>query len=55
MRLLRWMRGKTMKDKMRNECIQEHLEVDDKLRDPHLLWFGHVGLNEETESTRRDR
>lgn len=49
------MRGKTRKDKMRNECIQEHLEVariDDKLRDPHLLWFGHVGLNEETGSTR---
>lgn len=36
MKILRWMYGKTRKDKTKNECIQEHLGIAskcDKLRD----------------------
>ena len=45
MRMLSWMRDKTMKDKIRNGRFQEHLEVvsiGDKVRKTHLKWFGHV-------------
>ena len=45
MRMLMWMCGKTRKDKIRNERLQEHLWVasmGDKIRETHLKWFGHV-------------
>ena len=43
--MLRWMYGKTRKDKIRNEQSQEHLKVAsirDEIRKKHLRWFGHV-------------
>lgn len=39
------MRGKTRKDKIRNEFIRESLGValiGDKMRESRLRWFGHV-------------
>ena len=45
MQMLRWMCGKTMNDRVRNEDV--HLQVriapiEDKLRENHLWWFSHI-------------
>ncbi|KAG5620031.1 hypothetical protein H5410_005249 [Solanum commersonii] len=45
MRMLGWMCGHTMSDKIRNEVIREKVgvaSVVDKLREARLRWFGHV-------------
>ncbi|KAM3377282.1 hypothetical protein P3S68_009695 [Capsicum galapagoense] len=51
MRMLCWMCGFTMSDRVRNETIREKVgvvSVEDKLRKVRLRWFGHVmrsGMN----------
>ena len=45
MRMLRWMCGKSRKDKIRNEGFREHLVVamiGDKIRETCLRWFGNA-------------
>ncbi|KAM0966625.1 hypothetical protein EV2_022996 [Malus domestica] len=45
MRMLRWMCGHTRKDKIRNEDIRGKVglaEIEGKLRENRLWWFGHV-------------
>ena len=45
MRMLRWMCGKTRKDRVRNEYIREWVGVvpiKDKLREIRLRWFDHI-------------
>ncbi|KAL7195837.1 hypothetical protein ACSBR1_035967 [Camellia fascicularis] len=45
MRMLKWMCGKIIQDKIRKECIREWVEVapiEDKLRENRLRWFGHI-------------
>ena len=45
MRMLRWMCGKTRKDKIRNERIRGFLgitPIDDKIKERRLTWYGHV-------------
>ena len=45
MRMLRWMMGVTMKDKIRSEEIRRHAGVErihDVMRRNRLRWYGHV-------------
>ena len=45
MRILRWICGKTRKDKVRNEDIRGQVgiaPIEDKLRENRLRWFGHI-------------
>ncbi|XP_070039302.1 uncharacterized protein [Nicotiana tomentosiformis] len=44
MRMLRWMCGHTMLDKIRNEVIRDKVGVtpiEDKMREAWFRWFGH--------------
>ena len=45
MRMLRWMCGNTLQDRIRNEDIRRKVGVADiasKLRENRLDWFGYV-------------
>lgn len=45
MKLLRCMRGNTLRDKMRNECNHKKLKatlIKDKMKESRLKWFVHV-------------
>ena len=45
MRMLRWICGKTLKDRIQNEHIREMVGVapiEDKMRENRLRWFGHI-------------
>ena len=56
MRMLRWMCGCTMLDKIPNRVYREKLgiaAIGDKLREGRLRWFGHVRRRSPTEPVRR--
>src|SRR5450432_2740227 len=56
MRMLRWMCGKTRRDKIRNETIRKWVGVapiEGKLRENRLRWFGHVYRRPEDAVVKR--
>lgn len=43
--ILRWMCGKSRRDKIENERISEYLEtthIEDKIKEEWLTWYAHV-------------
>ena len=49
MKMLRWMKGVTRKDRERNVDVRKELQVrelSDKLREGRLRWYGHVRRRE---------
>ena len=56
MRMLRWMCGKTKRDKIRNERICKMIEVapiEEKMRENRLRWFGHIQRRPINASVRK--
>ena len=56
MRMLRSIRGKTRKDHVRNQIIQEDAKVCQMstfLRQKRLNWYGHIRRREEDNLSRR--
>ena len=51
MKMLRWMSGYTLKDRIRNDHIRERVEIapiSEKMRYYHLRWYEHVQELNET-------
>jgi hypothetical protein len=64
MRMLQWMCGHTIKDRVRNEIIREKVgvtSIEVKMRENRLCWFGHIqrrtkdALVRRIEGCRQDR
>ena len=56
MRMLRWIRGNTRKDHVRNKTIQEDAKVRQMstfLIQKRLHWYGHVKRREEDNLSRK--
>lgn len=55
MRMIRWMCGKTRKDKFRNEKIMSYsglVPIKDKIREKRITWLGHVKRRPNTAPIR---
>ncbi|KAH0462810.1 hypothetical protein IEQ34_010385 [Dendrobium chrysotoxum] len=56
MRMLRWMSGFTLRDRIRNEHIREKVgvaPVEDKIRESRLRWFGHIKWRPSDDPVRK--
>ena len=56
MRMLRWMCGMTMRDKIRNEHIRgtkRLVQASKKITEKRLKWYGHVRRLKEEHIVRR--
>ena len=52
MRMLKWINGYTQNDRIRNEEIHLKIRIapiDEKMRENHLRWFGHVQTSEDSD------
>lgn len=52
MKMLRWMSGVTLRDKVRNEHIRgsvKVIEVSKKVQEARLRWYGHITRREDEE------
>ena len=58
MRRLRWMCGRTLMDRIRNQEFRDKLgfaPVSEKMRENRLRWFGHVQRTSFDAPVRRDK
>ena len=56
MRMLRWILGLTLRDRIRNDDIRRILGVaciTDKVQEARLRWYGHVQRREEDDCVKR--
>ncbi|KAH0435157.1 hypothetical protein IEQ34_026682 [Dendrobium chrysotoxum] len=56
MRMLRWMSGFTLRDRIRNEHIREKVgvaPVEDKIRESRLRWFGQIKRRPSDDPVRK--
>ncbi|KAH0468862.1 hypothetical protein IEQ34_002094 [Dendrobium chrysotoxum] len=56
MRMLRWMSGFTLRDRIRNEHIREKVgvaPVEDKIRESRLRWFVHIKRRPSDDPVRK--
>ena len=53
MRMLRWARGKTRLDHVRNVDIWKEYPMAEFLREKRLIWFGHVQRRDKDDATRK--
>ena len=56
MRMLRWIRGHTRKDKIRDDCIQGDIgvmSIEEKMIENLLRWFGHMQKRPSNAPVRR--
>lgn len=55
-RILRWMSGLTLTDRVRNERIRDNLKIDpidENLRDSVFRWFSYISRKPNTTPVRR--
>ena len=55
-RMLRWIRGHTRKDKIRDDCIQGDIgvmSIEEKMIENLLRWFGHMQKRPSNAPVRR--
>ena len=54
--MLRWIRGNTRKNKVRNENIRLQVgiaPIENKLKENRLQWFDHIGRRSRAAPVRR--
>ena len=54
MKMLRWIRGKTRKDNVSNQVVQDDAQVCKTfMRHKRLIWYGHIRRREEDNLSRK--